>query len=123
MRLPLTGRCGRQEIMDLWVRASEDNTARIMRALAFFGVPLHEVEARDFEGPDTVFRIGVAPQRIDVLTSIDAVDFDEAWREREEAQVAGLTVPVISREHLLRTKRSTGRLQDLADADCLERHQ
>ena len=109
--------------IDLWVRATEVNAARVMSALTLFGAPLHEIEARDFEGPNTVFQIGVAPQRIDVLTSIDAIDFDEAWPEREEVRVAGLTVPVISRRHLLRNKQATGRSQDLADADWLERHQ
>ena len=80
--------------IDLWVKPNGANAARVVAALSLFGAPLHEVEARDFEGPDTLFQIGVAPQRIDVLTSIDAVDFDEAWPDRVEVQVAGLTVPV-----------------------------
>jgi len=102
--------------IDLWVSASEDNAARIMDALARFGAPLHQIEARDFETPGTVFQIGVAPRRIDILTSIDAVEFEEAWPERQEVEVAGLKVPVIGRHHLLRNKRATGRPQDIADA-------
>ena len=105
--------------IDLWVRNSEDNALRIMSALASFGAPLHQIEARDFETPGTVFQIGVAPRRVDILTSIDAVQFEEAWPAREEVEVAGLKVPVIGRHHLLRNKRATGRPKDLADAAWL----
>ena len=106
--------------IDLWVETSEDNAARIMVALRRFGAPLHQIEERDFEVPGTVFQIGVAPRRIDILTTIDAVDFDAAWSEREEVEVAGLRVPVFSRQHLLQNKRATGRPQDQADALWLE---
>jgi hypothetical protein len=80
--------------IDLWVRNSEDNAERIMNALANFGAPLHQIEARDFETPGTVFQIGVAPRRIDILNAIDAVEFDNAWPVPEEIEVAGLKVPV-----------------------------
>ena len=68
-----------------------------------------------------VFQIGVAPQRIDVLTSLDGIEFSDAWSARLEAGIGGLEVPVLSREHLIRNKRATGRPQDLADLDWLER--
>lgn len=107
--------------IDLWVRGTANNAARIMKALARFGAPLHQIEARDFETPGTVFQIGVAPRRVDILTSIDAVEFEEAWPSREEVEVAGLKVPVIGRRHLLQNKRATGRPKDLADAAWLAR--
>jgi hypothetical protein len=106
--------------IDLWVETSEDNASRIMAALGRFGAPLHQIEERDFETLGTVFQIGVAPRRIAILTTIDAVDFDAARSEREEVRVAGLRVPVISRRHLLQNKRATGRAQDQADALRLE---
>ena len=106
--------------IDLWVENSRDNATRIMAALARFGAPLHEIEARDFETPGVVFQIGVAPRRIDILTTIDAVDFEAAWSEREEVEVVGSKVTVISRRHLLQNKRATGRPKDRADAIWLE---
>jgi hypothetical protein len=106
--------------MDLWVESSAENATRIMAALMRFGAPLHQVQERDFETPDTVFQIGVAPRRIDILTAIDAVDFETAWEARTVVEVSGLNVPVISRPHLLQNKRSTGRPQDQADATWLE---
>ncbi len=106
--------------IDLWVETSEDNAARTMVALERFGAPLHQIEVRDFVTPGVVFQIGVAPRRIDILTTIDAVDFGAAWPEREEVEVAGLRVPVISRRHLLQNKKATGRARDRADALWLE---
>src|ERR687894_3189815 len=87
--------------IDLWVECNRENATRIMAALERFGAQLLQVEVRDFEPPGIVFQIGVAPRRIDILTAIDAVNFDAAWSERQEVEVAGLSVPVISRHHLL----------------------
>src|SRR5215212_6894629 len=56
--------------IDLWVSSSENNASRIMGALKRFGAPLHQIEPRDFETPGTVFQIGVAPHRVDILTSM-----------------------------------------------------
>jgi hypothetical protein len=77
------------------------------------------IAAEDFAADDVVFQIGVVPRRIDVLTSIDGVAFEEAWPERLTARVAGLDVPVIGRTHLIRNKRATGRPKDLVDAQAL----
>lgn len=106
--------------IDLWVRRDRRNAKRIMGALAAFGAPLSEVGEDDFLAPGAVFQIGVAPRRIDVLTSIDGVEFDEAWPEREEIVVEGVRIPLINRRHLIRNKRATGRLKDEADARWLE---
>lgn len=66
-----------------------------------------------------VFQVGVPPRRIDLLTSLDGVEFAVAWARRTEAELDGLLVPVISRADLIATKRATGRPQDLADHDAL----
>lgn len=108
--------------IDLWVRADEANARRVLIALARFGAPLAGIAEADFARPGIVFQIGLAPNRVDVLTSIDGVDFDEAWSSRWEAAVEGVKVPVIGRDHLLRNKRATGRPKDLIDAAWLESH-
>ena len=107
--------------IDLWVRCRPENAARIMLALTRFGAPLTEVTEEDFVRSGMVVQIGVTPRRIDLLTAIDGVEFDEAWRDRIEVEIDGLRVPVISREHLLRNKRATGRTKDAADARRLAR--
>jgi hypothetical protein len=76
--------------MDLWVRRSSENAERVLQALSVFGAPLSDVETEDFQTPDTVFQIGVSPRRIDILTTISGVDFQEAWPERMGIELEGL---------------------------------
>lgn len=106
--------------IDVWVRPSPDNADRVMRALARFGAPLGALRTADLTAEGTVFQIGVAPNRVDVLTAIDGVTFDEAWSRRETRTIGELTLPVIGRDDLIRNKRATGRARDRADADRLE---
>jgi hypothetical protein len=106
--------------LDVWIRAEPVNAARVLEALRAFGAPLFDLVAGDLATPGVVFQIGVAPVRIDVLTDIDGVSFDEAWPDRVLFTVGDLTVPVLSRRHLLANKKASGRLQDLADVERLE---
>lgn len=106
--------------IDLWVRPSPENAARVMTALARFGAPLAEISIADFATPGIVFQIGVAPRRVDVLTGIDGVDFDEAWAARWDVVVDRIRIAVIGRAHLLQNKRASGRPKDLADVHWLE---
>ncbi len=106
--------------IDLWVRAEPANALRVMRALARFGAPLSQVTQEDFSTPGIVFQIGLEPRRIDILTMIDGVDFEEAWSERMEVEIETLRVSVISRSHLKQNKKASGRPKDLADLVWLE---
>ena len=106
--------------IDVWVRPSPDNADRVLRALARFGAPLGSLRAVDLTGEGTVFQVGVAPNRVDVMTGIDGVSFDEAWPRRETCTIDGLTLAVIGRDDLIRNKRATGRARDRADAEQLE---
>jgi hypothetical protein len=107
--------------LDVWVRPETGNAIRVVKALAAFGAPLHGATVEDFSAPGLVFQIGVPPIRIDILTSIDGVDFGEAWVERFVTRFADQDVAVLSAAHLIRNKRAVGRPQDLADIDQLER--
>lgn len=109
--------------IDLFVRADSVNAARVLRALRDFGAPIdaHGLTEADFERPGTVYQLGVPPRRIDLLTGISGVTFDEAWPEHIDVTVGGLTFPVIGRAALLRNKHATGRDKDLLDAKALER--
>ncbi len=104
----------------LWIRPSPENTARVIKALQRFGAPLFDLSESDLQTPDTVFQIGLAPRRIDLLTSLDGVDFEEAWRERVETVIEGLVISVIGQRHLIRNKRAVGRPKDIADVAWLE---
>lgn len=107
--------------IDIWVRPTAENAARVFRALARFGAPSHGLTIADLVTKGTVYQIGVPPQRIDILTAIDGVEFNEAWPERVSSDLGGVPAPVIGRSALVRNKRASGRPQDLADVARLER--
>jgi len=107
--------------LGVWIRPTPENASRVWRALLAFGAPLQELTEKDLSTAGLVFQIGVAPYRIGLLTSIDGVSFDDAWRDRASVRVEGQEIPLISREDFLRNKRATGRLRDLAHAEELEK--
>jgi len=106
--------------LDVWVNPTPANAARVIAALRSFGAPLGDLGEADLATPGIVFQIGVPPNRIDVLTAIDGVEFAEAWPERAETTYGDVPVPVIGRRHLVQNKRASGRPQDIVDADALE---
>ncbi len=108
--------------LDVWVRPERENARRVIAALRAFGAALHGLTEDDLTTPGVVFQMGVAPVRIDVLTMIDGVEFDEAWPNRLQTQFAGVPTSVVGRRELIRNKRAAGRAQDLADVEWLETH-
>jgi hypothetical protein len=105
--------------IDIWVRPTPENAMRVMRALKRFGAALLDLTEDDLATADTVFQMGVAPSRIDVMTGISGVTFEQAWPSRLTVAIEGLTVPVIGRDELLRNKAASGRPKDLADLAAL----
>jgi hypothetical protein len=106
--------------LDIWVHATKENAERVFGALAKFGAPLARLKPADFCDQDVVFQMGIAPNRVDILTSIDGVEFPDAWKDRMMSPVEGLSVPVIGREHLRQNKRASGRPKDLQDLAMLD---
>ena len=106
--------------LDVWVRPDAENAKQVLKALKEFGTPLNDLTEADLTRKGTVFQIGLPPLRIDIITAIDGVGFDEAWSARLLTRFADLPTAVLSREHLIRNKRATGRTQDLADLEWLE---
>ena len=105
--------------IDIWVRATESNANRVWAALKNFGAPLSKVRLADFHTADVVYQMGVPPQRIDILTSISGVDFDQAWSERITVQIDDLSVNVIGLQQLYANKLATGRDKDQQDIKIL----
>jgi len=107
--------------LDLLVRPTEENANRVVRALSAFGFGKQGIEAADLCAPDKVVQLGVKPNRIDLLTTISGVTFEEAWAARTEADLDGIATHFIGRAALLRNKEHTGRAKDLGDAEELRR--
>ena len=93
-----------------------------MRALVHFGAPTANWTKVDFAVENMIYQMGAPPWRIDILTSIDGVTFDEAYPQRHETVVEGVLFPVLSRAHLLRNKLAVGRAKDLADIERIEQN-
>jgi hypothetical protein len=106
--------------LGIWIRPTAENAERVWAALVAFGAPLHQLTREDLTSDDLVFQIGVAPNRIDILTGIGGVRFDDAWPRRSTVALQGLAVPVIGRDDLVRSKKAAGRPRDLADLAELE---
>lgn len=106
--------------IDLWIRPDENNADKVWRALKRFGAPMFDLNREDLSVPGTVFQMGIAPNRIDIITKIDAVDFDEAWNVREAVEIDGFEVPLIGKVLLIRNKKATGRPKDQIDVLWLE---
>jgi hypothetical protein len=105
--------------MDVWVARHADNAARIVLALRAFGFDVPSLTEELFLDPDRIVRMGVAPLRIEIMTAIDGVVFEEC-RERAVVEVVGGSpVPIIGLADLKANKKASGRSKDLADLDNL----
>ena len=80
----------------------------------------HGVDSSTFSAPGRVYQMGVPPSRIDILTSIDGVDFDLAWRRHVRAPFGNIEAPVIDLPTLRQNKQASGRAKDLADLALLD---
>jgi len=107
--------------IDLWVRPTRENAERVFRALRRFGAPLFDLALEDLEKADTVFQIGQPPGRIDILSGVSGVAFDDAWPHRMSTSIEGQVVHVIGFDQLVTNKRAAGRPKDLVDVMRLER--
>lgn len=107
--------------LDIWIEPSPENAGRAYDALRVFGAPVSDLSRDELAAPDLILQIGVPPNRIDLVTSIDGVGFDEAWTRRAETTYGDTRVPVIGKADLIVNKRASGRPQDLLDLERLER--
>ena len=108
--------------LDLFIEPTQENARRTYEALREFGAPLDDLTAADLETPGTVFQMGVAPTRIDLVNELTGVTFADAWMDHGLVQLGDATVPVIGLMALLRNKRATGRPKDREDLELLARH-
>lgn len=108
--------------LDVLLRPEAANAERVISALTEFGAPVtaHGISALDFQTPGNVYQIGLPPRRLDLMTSIDGVTFEEAWPSRVTIEIDGAPMSFIGREALIRNKKSTGRAKDAVDVGLLE---
>ena len=107
--------------IDFFVSHTRENAQRIAKAVADFSSGCITFDVNQLQQPDQMIRIGNEPNRVDILTSVSGVEFDDAWSTRIAAPLDGVSTFFISYDNLIKNKLSTGRLKDAADADELKR--
>ncbi|HVG19823.1 MAG TPA: hypothetical protein VNI02_12295 [Blastocatellia bacterium] len=105
--------------MNIWVASNAENASRLISALREFGFNSPELSEELFLKPDNIARLGVPPFRIEMLTSISGVTFEECHAGKVFDMIDGVQVPIISLQHLKINKLASGRLKDLADLEHL----
>jgi predicted nucleotidyltransferase len=105
--------------IDLLVKPSLENAERLLAALADFGFPSLGLEPEELEVPDQVVQLGVPPVRVDIMTSISGVSWEDAWANRESGHIDQVPVYFIGREDYAANKRASGRPKDITDLNAL----
>ena len=105
--------------LDLLIRSDQKNAERVVKALQDFGFGSLNLTAKDFVGADKVIQLGVAPVRIDILTSLSGISWEESFSNRSAGTYADLKVYYIGKTEFIRNKRATGRKRDLADLEAI----
>ncbi|MGE0786700.1 MAG: hypothetical protein AB7S26_13595 [Sandaracinaceae bacterium] len=109
----------RTDDIDIFVEPTLENARRVGNALGAFGYPALGARWRTFAERDRMATLGVPPLRVDIMTSITGVDFAEAWAGRVVLPQGKLRLPFLGRDELLKNKRASARLKDLADVAAL----
>jgi hypothetical protein len=117
------GRIRATKDADIFVGTDPENAARVWRALRTFGAPLDELRIADLTQPETFFIMGRPPNQIDIITTIDGISFEQAWRGRYPARYGGVPVHYIGKDDLIANKRAADRPQDRLDVAYLTREQ
>lgn len=107
--------------LDIWIRADVDNAQRVYRGLASFGAPVGALRVADLCEPEIFVQIGVAPVRVDILTTVPGLEFHAAWERRVERTLDGVPVGYLCMEDLITSKIAAGRKQDRQDVRALTR--
>ena len=107
--------------IDIWFDRSPENADRVFQAMVDFGAPTASMSttAADLRAPEMVFQIGLPPRRIDLLSDVSGLSFDEAWSRRITHRLEGLELPFLGRADLVQNKRASGRHKDLGDLEAL----
>ncbi|MBF0502457.1 MAG: nucleotidyltransferase [Candidatus Riflebacteria bacterium] len=105
--------------MDIWVDASSENIERLILLIKEFGFGDATLSIEDFSDPTKIFRMGLPPVRIEIMTSIDGVGFQECYSSRIVSIIDGISISIINLEQLKKNKKASGRHKDLSDLDYL----
>lgn len=107
--------------IDLWIWLTKENINKLLAAINEFGFSSLGLNADDFNSPDNIVQLGYEPYRIDLLVDVDGVDFETCYERRSDVEADGTPIHYLGLSDLIDAKKASGRLQDLADAEQLEK--
>jgi hypothetical protein len=107
--------------IDFWIPPERENARRALHAIEQFGLASVGTTLEDLTTPGMIVQFGVPPLRIDLITELEGIDFETCYKKRVKTEISGISVNLIDIESLKKNKRATGRHQDLADAENLEK--
>lgn len=107
--------------IDFWLWMNKNNIQNLLEALKKFGFGSLGLKPEDFLSPENIIQLGYEPNRIDILMDLEGVDFEKCYRRKTEIELDGIKTNFLSLQDLIKVKKTTGRLQDLADAEQLEK--
>ncbi len=107
--------------IDFWIWTNQENAKKVIEVLKDFGFTSLKIKEEDFLNGENIIQLGYPPNRIDLITHLDGVNFDEAYEEKEVFREGELMINFMSIDELIKNKKATGRLQDLADVEILEK--
>lgn len=106
--------------LDVWVKPTKENSKRVYEALRKFGADVSDLTVDDLSTEGTIFQIGIEPNRIDVITKVEGLEFSRAWKNTAKSTYSGVAISILGKEDLILNKRKVARAQDLLDVKNLE---
>ena len=107
--------------LDIWVDSSVENSKKVWKSLVEFGAPLENVNIKDFQNEENVFQLGIDPNRIDIIMGLENLVFDASWQSSKIFEFKSVHVKVLNIDDLIKSKKSTGRIQDQLDIEKLKK--
>jgi predicted nucleotidyltransferase len=107
--------------IDFWLWMTDENIEKLLQVIKSFGFGSLGLDKNDFSDADNIIQLGYEPYRIDLLTDVNGVDFQECYNRRIDGEIETVKVKFLSIDDLIVAKKNAGRLQDLADAEQLEK--
>lgn len=107
--------------IDFWIWLTQDNIQKLIKAIGDFGFGSLGLTKEDFMSPENIVQLGYEPYRIDLLVEVEGIDFETCYERCEKVKIDETVVNFLGLQDLIEAKKTAGRMQDLADAQQLEK--
>jgi hypothetical protein len=106
--------------LDIWLNPTKENVAKVLNALSEFGFSSLDIKETDLLKIGNIIQLGYPPVRIDLLTAIDGVDFDDCFNNKVDLEIDDINIKFLGKNDLIKNKQQSGRFRDLDDLRNLQ---